>query len=55
MIDPVCCGVEMWLHSPQEIRDRGGRCALDDALLWECLGCDDVRVAIIVTTHRGRG
>jgi hypothetical protein len=48
--EPECCGVTMWLHSPDEIRDRGGSCDLRDALLWECLDCDDVRLAVIVTT-----
>lgn len=50
MIDPQCCGVSMWLVTARDIRDRGGACELRDALLWECIDCDQVRVAIVVTT-----
>lgn len=60
MIDPECCSGPMWLHCAEEVRDRGGQLAIrtvdgtmlvDDALVWECLECDRVRL-IVVTGFR---
>lgn len=57
MIEPECCSGPMWLHSVEEVEDRGG-CVrvrmLDelvevrDALLWECVECDGVRVIAVL-------
>lgn len=52
MIDPICCGVPMWLNTPQEVSDRGGPRTIRAGLLWECLDCDTVSVAVVVTTAR---
>lgn len=44
---PFCCGVEMWLHSTEDIRDRGGD--IDgDVLAWECLECDRLEVVAVL-------
>lgn len=57
MTEPRCCGGAMWLHSIEEVRDRGGdvlvvragvRVPVMDALVWECLQCDDVRIVVTI-------
>ena len=57
MSEPWCCDGSMWLHSMEEVRDRGGdvlvvragvRVPVTDALVWECLQCDALRVVVTI-------
>lgn len=55
---PECCEMPMWLHSVEDVVLRGGWVSVrmldewvdvEDALLWECMGCGEVEVIAVLT------